>query len=176
MLDDKQQLQFTRFWTEAQPAVAAYVRAVVRDSDVAKDIVQNTAVVLLKKFDEWDGHRGFLPWAMGFAKFEVLAHRRDTARSRIVLDEALLDAVTETWSSVVAEIDHEQSALQDCLETLAPRAREIVRLRYFEELQLPQVAERIDSTAGAVRIAAMRIRRQLLDCVNRRLGTEGGRT
>ena len=174
MIDDEQQIRFTQNWTKAQPDVAAYVRAVVRDADAAKDIVQETAVVLLRKFEQWDSTRPFLPWALGIAKFEILAHRRDSARERLVFDDALLDAVTESWSSVVAELDGEQSALQECLETLAPKAREIVRLRYFEELTAKQVANRIGSTAGAARISLMRIRQQLHECVQRRLGVAGG--
>ena len=174
MLDAEKQIRFTQLWTEAQPAVAAYVRAIVRDSHTSKDIVQNTAVVLLRKFEQWDSEREFLPWALGFAKFEVLAHRRDVARNRLMFDDALLDAITETWPQAMADLNREQSALHDCLETLAPKAREIVRLRYFDELKMTQVAKHVGSTAGAARIALMRIRRQLLDCVNRRLGTSGG--
>jgi len=173
MLDNKQQIRFTQLWTEAQPAVASYVRAVVRDSHVAKDVVQETALVLLRKFEQWDSSRDFLPWALSFAKFELLAHRRDAARSRLVLDDTLLDAITDAWPSVVAELDDEQSALQECLEALAPKAREIVRLRYLDELRMPQVADRIGSTAGAAHVAMMRIRRQLQDCVSRRLQSVG---
>ena len=51
-MDEDRQIRFTKLWTEAQPAVADYVQAVVRDSHAAKDIVQNTAIVLLRKFDE----------------------------------------------------------------------------------------------------------------------------
>jgi len=176
MLDNEQQVRFTQLWTEAQPAVAAYVRAVVRDAHVAKDIVQETALVLLRKFEQWDSRRDFLPWALGFAKFELLSHRRDAGRSRIVFDDALLDAITDSWPGVVAEFDGEQSALQECLETLAPKAREIVRLRFYDELKMPQVAEKVGSTAGAARIAMMRIRRQLQDCVSRRLQSTGGQS
>ncbi len=174
MLDEERQVRFTQLWTEAQPAVSAYVRAIVRDSHVSKDIVQNTAIVLLRKFVEWDSQREFLPWAMGFAKFEVLAHRRDVARNRLLFDEALLEAITESWPTAVSELSLEQSALHDCLETLPPKARKIVRLRYFEELKMKQVAEQVGSSAGAARIALMRIRRQLLDCVNRRLQAAAG--
>jgi len=174
MLSEQQQIQFTKLWTEAQPAVAMYVRAMVRDAHAASDILQNTAVLLLRKFEEWDSSRDFLPWAMGFAKFELLAHHRDSGRDRLVFDESLLSALAESWPCVMSEVGHEQSALQDCLETLAPKAREIVKLRYFGDLKMPEVAERLGSTAGAVRIALMRIRRQLADCVQRRLQIDGG--
>lgn len=90
MLDNKQQLDFSDLWTDAQPTVAAYVRGMVRDAHVATDIVQNTAIVLMKKFAAWDSSRAFLPWALGFAKFEILAHFRDSARRRVVFGEELL--------------------------------------------------------------------------------------
>ncbi len=174
MLDEEKQVRFTQLWTEAHPDVAMYVRAMARDRHAASDILQNTAMVLLRKFEEWDSTREFLPWAMGFAKFELLAYQRDTGRDRLVFDESLMTALAESWPSVVTEVRHEQSALQECLETLAPKAREIVRLRYFDDLKMPQIAEHIGSTAGALRIALMRIRRQLADCVQRRLQLEGG--
>ena len=82
-----------------------------------------------------------------------------------------MDSITEMWSSVTVEIELEESALHECLEKLEPKAREIVRLRYFEDLKTPQIADLVNSTQGAVRIALMRIRRQLLSCVNNRLET-----
>lgn len=174
MLSNDEQERFTRFWTEAQPSVAGYVRAVVRDSDVAKDVVQGTALVLLRKFREWDSSRPFLPWALGIAKFEILAHHRDTGRSRLVFDDALMNTITEMWGQVAGEISAEQAALHDCLEKLPPRSREIVRLRYFNDLDMTEVGKRLESTSGAMRIALMRIRERLQDCIQRRLGTEGG--
>ncbi len=174
MLSDEAQEQFTRLWTEVQPTVAGYVYAVVRDVHVAKDLVQETALVLLRKFGQWDSRRAFLPWALGVAKLEILAHRRDAGRSRMVFDDVLLDAITESWANVAADIGKEQAALHECLEKLAPHAREIVRLRYYDELKTPQIADRLGATAGAVRISLMRIREQLRDCVERRLRSEGG--
>lgn len=173
-MHSEEQIRFTKLWTKAQPTVEMYVRGLVRDPHAASDVVQNTAVVLLKKFDEWDSSRDFLPWAIGFAKFELLAHHRDCGRDRLVFDESILSAIAESWPKVMSEVGHEQSALQDCLETLAPKAREIVKLRYFGDQKVPQIAEQLGSTAGAMRIALMRIRNQLADCVQRRLRVDGG--
>jgi RNA polymerase sigma-70 factor (ECF subfamily) len=174
MLNDEQQEQFTRLWTEVQPSVAGYVHALVRDVHVAKDLVQETALVLLRKFGEWNSSQPFLPWALGAAKFEILAHHRDAGRSRLVFDDDLLDAITESWGMVAAEVSDEQAALHECLEKLAPHAREVVRLRYYEVLQATQIASRLGSTTGAVRILLLRIREQLRACVERHLQSEGG--
>ncbi|MCA9054912.1 MAG: sigma-70 family RNA polymerase sigma factor [Planctomycetaceae bacterium] len=176
MLNHQQQVDFSELWADAQPAVTAHVRAIIRDADAARDIVQNVAVVLLRKFDLWDPDRGFLPWALGFAKFEILAHWRDAERRRVVLDGELLDSITEMWPAATAEIEVERAALQDCLQKLPPHARELVHLRYYEDLPMPEVAERVGSSPGAVRVALLRIRRQLLSCVNRCLETLRGET
>jgi len=173
MLDSEQQVDFTEQWADAQRIVEAYVRGLVRDSHITRDIVQNTAVVLMRKFTTWDTTQAFVPWALGFAKFEVLAHFRDSARRRVVFNEELIDSITVMWSGVTGELDQEDSALRECLEKLTPKAREMIRLRYYEELELSQLADRISSTVGAVRVALMRTRRQLKDCVNRQLKTFG---
>ncbi len=174
MLDNEQQTGFANLWAGAQATVSAYVHAVVRDPHVATDIVQNTAVVLLNKFETWDSSRDFLPWAMGIAKFEILAHRRDSVRRRVVLGSDVLDSITELWATVSAEIELEESALHKCLETLEPKSRNLIRLRYFEDLKSHQIVKQVDSTRGAVRVSLTRIRQQLFECVNRRMNTQRG--
>lgn len=174
MLTDEQQEQFTRLWTEVQPCVSAYVHAMMRDDAVAKDIVQDTALVLLRKFAAFDSQRGFLPWALGAAKFEIMGHRRDAGRCQVMFDDALLEKITATWIEVAPQTGDDEAALHLCLGKLARHARDIVQLRYFDSLDSNEIARRLGSTAGAVRIALQRIRVQLRECVERQLGLEGG--
>ena len=60
--------RFTRCWTQAQPAIAGYIAALVPDPHAADDVVQEVAVILLRKFAEYDPARPFIAWAMGVAK------------------------------------------------------------------------------------------------------------
>ena len=62
MLTQEQQERFAELWTEAQPSVSQYIRAVRRDSEVAQDVLQATALVLLRRFDEYDPERPFVAW------------------------------------------------------------------------------------------------------------------
>lgn len=173
MLNDQQQERFTRLWTEAQPVVVGYVHSVVRDAAVAKDIVQETALALLRKFPEYDERQPFLPWALGMAKFEILGHRRDTARSRLTFDPELFERFTETWGDVVQNAPNETGALQTCLDRLAQHARRVVQLRYFEALNATEIAARTGTNAGTVRVLLQRAREQLRLCVERQLRAEG---
>lgn len=174
MLSEEDQETFTRLWTEAQPTVSHYLMSLVRDSATVKDLLQNTALVLLRKFSDYDRDKPFLPWAMGVAKFELLGHRRDAARSRVMFDSDLLDRYTERWSELAPRHSDEAEALQTCLTKLPDRLRKVVKLRYFEECNSKEIAEALEMKAGNVRVTLQRTREQLRECVERELGREGG--
>ena len=89
-----------RLWTSAQPAVANYVHALVRDRGAAQDVLQETALVIFRRFADYDGQRPFLAWALGIARFQVLGIQRDAARSRVAFDEHLHRVFPEARASV----------------------------------------------------------------------------
>ncbi len=174
MFSEEDQETFTRLWTAAQPTVSHYLLSLVRDSTTVKDLLQSTALVLLRKFDDYDRAQPFLPWAMGVAKFELLGHRRDEARSRVMFDSDLLDAYTEKWSELAPQHSDESAALQTCLAKLPKRLSKVIRLRYFEGHHSGEIAEALGLTAGNVRVTLQRSREQLRQCVERELRLEGG--
>ena len=174
MLNESDQNRFIQHWTTAQPAVAGYIRAVVRDSASAKDVLQETALVLFKKFTEYDGERPFLGWALGVAKFQVLGHRRDEARCFLTFEADLFERFTEQWAAAEPEVDRRSGALQECLDQLKGRAREVVRMRYFDELTAEEIARRAGTNGGSVRVMLQRIREQLRACISGRMQAEGG--
>lgn len=68
------------------------------------------------------------------------------------------------------EVEREHACLEQCLEQLPPRSRELIREFYREERQAKilhrkRLAERLGMTPNALRIQAYRIRQSLLECV-----------
>lgn len=176
MNNEHDQFRFMRLWTSAQPAVASYVHALVRDRAAAEDIVQETSMVLFRRFAEYQEDRAFVAWALGIAKFRVLGRVRDDKRSRVIFDEDLLARFTESWAELAPQISYRSSALQECIEQLAAHAQRLVRMRYFDDQTSEQIAGRLGGTAASVRVAIQRIRRQLRDCIDRKLRVEGRAT
>lgn len=173
MLTNEQQVQFTRLWTEAQPVVSQYVESLVSDVWAARDIVQNTSVALLLKFEQYDPARPFLPWAMGVAKFEILGNRRDMARSRIVCDAELLERYTAAWVEISPQVADEALALRHCVSRLQAKQQELLRLRYVENLNSDDIASQLGRTATSVRTTLHRIRLALRRCIEGQLPERG---
>ena len=129
--------------------------------------------VLFRRFDEYDEQRPFVAWALGIARFQVLSLNRDAARSRVAFDTDLLARFTETWGGTGTGCVRPIALSAGCIQRLAARAKQMVRLRYYDELTAEEIAGQIGGTGAGVRVALQRIRHQLRECVERQLRAEG---
>jgi RNA polymerase sigma-70 factor (ECF subfamily) len=166
--------EFTRHWVDAQPAVAAFINAVVRDFHDAQDILQRTAVTLVQKSADYDPGQPFIAWALGIARIELLRYRRESQRDRLQLDESALDAVAGAAERMADDSAEMRQALDSCYEKLAGKPRETFRLYYFEALKRTRIAELLGISTNAVFVALHRARTSLRRCMERKLGIEGG--
>ena len=82
--------QFLRLYVENEEALRGFVRSLVPTMDQAREVMQETAAVLWRKFEALDSPEDFRRWAFGVAKFEALAFRRDRARDRHVFSDELI--------------------------------------------------------------------------------------
>ena len=170
---EHEQERFLRLWADAQPAVSSYIRATVRNSTAANDLIQETALVLYRRFMDYDGDRPFLSWALGVAKYQVLGFQRDEARSLIAFDTELFDKFTEVWAEHAPSASWQSAALDACIEKLSARPRQILRWRYYDDLKSEEIARKLGTNASAVRVSLQRLREQLRACVEKQLHSEG---
>ena len=73
--------RFLRLYVENEESLNGFVRSLVFTLDDAREVMQDTAVVLWRKFEELDSPEDFRRWAFGVARFQALAYRRDRARA-----------------------------------------------------------------------------------------------
>jgi RNA polymerase sigma-70 factor (ECF subfamily) len=162
--------RFARCWLDAEPAVRAFVFAAIRGFQDAEDVVQQTALVAARRFDEYDPARPFVAWSLWLARSRVIEHYRSQGRRRAVFSDALLDRVATAIVARHPSAHGHAAALERCLEKLPARSRRLLDLRYAEDASTESIARAVDSTAGAVRVALFRIRALLADCIRGELG------
>ena len=164
---------FVQQIAEHQNRLYGYVYSLVGEHSRAADVVQETNLVLWRKIDEFDPEKPFLPWAMAIARFQVLAHLRDRKRDRLLLDAELAETMSGEAQRRAEQFDDVRDALRPCLQALMPQHRELIERRYLKSMSIADVAATVERTVGATKTALARIRRQLADCVEQRLATEG---
>ena len=171
-MDPKRQLEFTTRWTQAEPVVRSYAASLVGDFHQVEDVMQDVAATLLRKYDEYDASRPFVAWAIGMARYEVLHAKRAVSRSFLSYQSDLVDLLAEAAQATEAQHDRETQALHRCLESVQGRGARVLKLRYADALKPQEIADEMGMSYGAVRTALSRLRRELEDCVRRRIGGE----
>lgn len=161
--------QLAMHWTKAQPFVAAYITSLLRDFHKAEDVLQQVAVILVRKFGEYDPRQPFLAWALGIARLEALKEQRRQARDRHVFGDDLAEKLGRVYEEMAGRYDAYAPMLDACLEEVDARARKAFDLRYVEDLKPADMAERMGMTAGAVRVLLHRARNLLRECIERRM-------
>ncbi len=156
----------TRF-IAAEPKLRAFALACGLPVGRVDDLVQQSALVLWRRFGEYDPSRPFLAWALGVARNLVHEISREGARSRSPLAPQVLDHLAQSCARMDEEIDLRRSALRGCLEKLPPHLRELLDLRYGKGLSLGEMGTRLKRALSAVNMALHRARQPLLTCVQR---------
>jgi len=159
--------------TQHQRRIFSYIYALVPDRHAAEDILQETSLVVCEKFDQFKAGTDFVAWACQIAYWEVRRARQKFARSKVVFDDAVVEAVAHTAAELRDEMDHRHEALAHCLQRLHPRDRDLVLTRYEPGSGVEEAAQRSGRTIEAAYKALGRIRKLLADCVSHRLSLEG---
>ena len=98
--DRKQHDHFLRLFMGKEQALRVFVRSLLFSQEEEREVMQEVAVVLWRKFDSAMDEISFTRWAFGVARMEALTFRRDRARDR----HSLGDEVFELLSQVT--VDH----------------------------------------------------------------------
>ena len=166
-MDDKTR-QATRLWTLAQPVVSAFVTSIVRDFAARDDVLQEVAVAVIESFERYDESRQFVGWALGIAQNQVGLYLRRVRRDRLVFDDETVSCLASAFLEVSVEASPRLDYLQECLQSLEGRARQICDLRYRNDLKPAAIADVVGMTANSVAKALQRIRDQLRGCIERK--------
>ncbi|MFM8698066.1 MAG: sigma factor, partial [Phycisphaerales bacterium] len=87
-------------WTRAQPAVSAFVHALVHDRAERDDVLQDVAVAVLESQHRYDPARPFLAWALAIARNEVVDSLRRRRRRPALLGPDAADALADAIADV----------------------------------------------------------------------------
>lgn len=161
--------QLPALWAAAQPAVDNFIYSQILDFHQAQDILQHVAVIAFAKFGEYDASRPFIAWVIGIARNEVLKSRRQHARERHVFDSQLVEQIADAHVDLRDEFDPMREALRDCVRKVDDRGRQLLQLRYDQQLKPAQIGKRLDISTTSVLVSLHRVRAAIKRCIERRL-------
>ena len=172
--DREQHDQFLRLFMKNEEALRLFVRSLLFNHEEVREVMQEVAIVLWRKFDDSLDSESFRRWAFGVARMEVLSFRRDRARDRLCFSdnvaELLERTLDEEFSATTAP---ELIALEVCMKKLPENQKELAQSAYESGVKMNDLAETVGLTAMALYKKLHRIRLQLMKCMQRELASNG---
>lgn len=125
--------------------------------ETAEDLTQEVFLKAFQAFASFDGGRSFAPWIFRIAHNHLVNHYRGQ-RSTIPLDEA-----PELPAPNRIDVEHrmEWERTLRCMDTLPPDDRDLLLLRYVDQLSHDEIAAVVGKRTVAVRVAVHRATRRL---------------
>lgn len=168
--------EFVRLLAEHERRLSAYVHTVIPLWQDAEDVLQNTKLRLWEQFDSFQAGTDFVGWAFTVAGYMVRAHRTRCQRQRLCFSDELLAKIAQYMSAPSASIREDRLlALMECVRTLNDASRVLLHRFCTKNQQIKELARELGQSAPATRMALLRVRRSLYDCVQKRLHEEPGR-
>lgn len=153
--------------------VRDYIRMMVKDNDVADDILQETFIKAVRVIDEgrYTDNGKFLSWIMRIAHNQVIDYFRAQKQNRQVNESSAGYNVLGTLRFAEKNIedrmvaDQIEADVRSLVEMLPDEQREVVMMRYYSGLSFKEIAEQtnvsINTALGRMRYALINLRKMI---------------
>jgi RNA polymerase sigma-70 factor (ECF subfamily) len=165
--------EFLRLLGAHERSLFAYVYALAPSWQDAEEVMQRVRIRIWQQFDQYDVEKPFDAWARAIAYYLVLAYRKEKSRQREFFTERILEAVSSQFELHQDRANERRDVLAGCLEKLDDRKRDLVTAYYSSARPTSEsIAEKLSMTPNALRQSLFRIRKLLLECVERTMRVE----
>jgi len=155
---------FQRLVEELHQDLRIFVAVRTSAADQVEEVVQTALIATWRLLPRYEPRGTLTAWVKGIA----LNHLRKVLSSRARTPLAPLDALDGVLAREdEADLDEDPRTerLRHCLEHLNDQSRELVELRYRDEISLDALAARLGRSAGTLAVHLHRVRKALRDCI-----------
>ena len=168
--------EFVKLLLAHESRLYAFILSLLPNRTQADDILQETALVLFRRFSEFQCGTNFFAWACKIALHKVLDFRKRQARGRTVtFGPELMETLAEEQIQDSVNQQRRAEALAGCLGRLEPADRELVESYYRSRVFVKEFAEQLNRPVDTIYKKLRRIRASLHACISNRLATESER-
>jgi len=172
---DGSQAAFKEIVVRYQRQVFGVIARVVRDEGRAEELAQDTFVRAFRALHTYDQQRRFSAWLLTVAHHLAIDEVRKCEVTTVPLDAPLRDdrqplqIPDRSTPPPNAELERAELAkvLRTAISRLRPEYRELVTLKYEQEMEYHEIAEITGLPAGTIKSSLHRARKELADELER---------
>lgn len=177
--DLNQKMEIEKWVDEYGDALYAFALSRISDSEIAKDLVQDTFVAALKNFENFEQRSSVKTWLISILKRKIIDHyrlvdsRKTIAMSHYFRESGRVGHWNENSapkgiiSETVEKIENSEleKTIQDCIENLPEKWKGIVIDKLIEEKDSDEVCKEYEITSSNFWVIIHRAKLQLRACL-----------
>ena len=154
------------------PALRGFLLSIVSDFSLVDDVVQETFLTVNAKAGDFQIGSNFRACAWTIARYKALQALEKAVPAEDRFSPEVLAALCAQEDAEQWHTEAQMRHLTHCIGTLAPKAREVVELRYQQAHKPQEIARLMGWSVDSVHVALSRARVFLRDCVSERMTLE----
>lgn len=131
---------FLKNFLKCNKLLFGFIVAMVPNHTDAEDILQETAVILWNKFNEYEQGTNFYAWAKQVAKNKVYEYYKSQKRFNS-MDLKFLETIQEANEPMLDTLEQRMTALRGCVRKLDRQDILLIQARFQKNLSLKRLAE-----------------------------------
>jgi RNA polymerase sigma-70 factor (ECF subfamily) len=163
---------FIQLFTKHQRRIYLFILSLVPNPVDAEEVLQETNLIIWSKCGQFQPGSNFQAWACQIAHYEVLKFRDRRRREKLRFSDEFVEVLAREAANQADLLERRRLALAHCLAKLKQRDRELIQCRYTPGANGKSVADLLGRPVNSIYQSLGRIRKLLLECVNRRLTAE----
>jgi RNA polymerase sigma-70 factor (ECF subfamily) len=163
---------FSELVIRHQSGVRATLAVRLHDRHEADDLAQEAFIVAHRKLWEFDTDRAFGPWIRSIA-LNLLRNYQRKHKASAIGGEAELELMIKERIEVAHSHDHiaeKLAALKHCQSKLDAPMRELLQMRYFDDLPVAEICKELKVRHSTVTMRLYRLRETLQNCIQQKMG------
>ena len=142
-------------------ALARTAYLVTRDREAIQDIMQEALIQIWRDLRSYRPYGSFKAWMLKIMLNKARKHYRKKRVPTVPLETAIEVSGNAEWPEETVEREEQTHRLRQALDLLTTDHREVLILRYYNELTVPEIAKVLGCREGTIKSRLSRAHRRL---------------
>ena len=167
---DSRYEDFLTLFRMNESRIFGFILAFLPNFAKAEDILQETMIVMWRKFDDFEKGSNFAGWGIQIARYNLYKYHRENKASIVHFNSDALDNLSlcaEDYEKI--NVNSQIDALRICFGKLESKSKSLMLMKYEENLKMQDICEKIGMPIRTIYRHIARIHRALIKCIHETL-------